>query len=201
VSTLTRPEIEDRLMAEGSSRLFVTPLLSRDQIGDISIDLRLGNQFIVFRIHTAESCDAVNMSEEQVRQIQERQVVRFGERFVLHPQTLVLGSTFEYVKMPSDIEGQVEGRSSWARLGLQVATASPVQPGYCGVVTLELSNVGSGPLVLYPGIRVAQLVLRETSRRVEEPYGGQRKYQCAVGPEFSRLHEDRDAEVFCRQVT
>jgi dCTP deaminase len=90
----------------------------------------------------------------------------------------------------------VEGRSSWARLGLQVATANSIEPGFKGVITLELSNVATVPLELMPGIRIAQLVFRKVEPVVENPYSGKRKYRCPIGPEFSRLQEDFDWMTF-----
>jgi len=107
-----------------------------------------------------------------------------------------LGATFEYVKLPSDLEAQVEGRSSWARLGLQIATATFVEPGFAGVITFELSNVGNMPLELYPGVRVSQMILRRTESKVQKPYEGKRKYRYAIGPQFSRLNADADARAF-----
>lgn len=196
LSTLTRIRLLSRLSSK-SNPLVVTPILSGKQIGEASIDVRLGNQFIVFRAHRfgvfepQEGGMGLNP-----RKIQERQVVRFGERFVLHPGVLILGSTFEYVSMPNDLECQVEGRSSWARTGLQVATASSVEPGFQGVITLELSNVGTVPMALMPGIRIAQLMFHEAQPPVSDPYAGNRKYRCPVGPEFSRLYEDYDWQAF-----
>lgn len=98
--------------------------------------------------------------------------------------------------MPSDLEGQSEGRSSWARAGLQIATASSVEPRFQGVVTLELANVGTIPLRLYPGVRIAQMVFHETVSKVKVTKGQQRKYHGSIGPEFSRIHEDKDMAVF-----
>jgi len=137
-----------------------------------------------------------NVVTIEPRKIQERQVIPFGERLVLHPGVLVLACTFEYVSIPGDLECQVEGRSSWARLGLQVATATSIEPGFKGVITLELSNVATVPLALMPGIRIAQLLLRKAEPPVDDPYSGNRKYRCPIGPEFSRLHEDYDWNAF-----
>ncbi|MDI6794898.1 MAG: dCTP deaminase [bacterium] len=179
-----------------SNCLVVTPILSPKQIGDASIDVRLGNQFIVFRAHRFGIFDPFGKSDRDPRKIQERQVMRFGERFVLHPGVLILGCTFEYISMPNNLECQVEGRSSWARLGLQIATANSIEPGFKGVATLELSNVGTVPLTLMPGIRIAQLVFRDADPPIPNPYCGMRKYRCPVGPEFSRLDEDYDWKSF-----
>lgn len=195
MSTLSKRQILDWLERPVGG-LVVTPILSPRQIGTISIDLRLGGQFIVFRSHTRGTIDPFRESEAEVRQLQERRVIRFGGKLVLHPGALVLASSFEYVSMPMKLEGQVEGRSSWARVGLQIATASPVEPGFRGVVTLELSNLGTMPLELHPGTRVAQLLLREISTPPDSGYGNRRKYRFPVGPEFSRLHEDTDARAF-----
>jgi dCTP deaminase len=102
--------------------------------------------------------------------------------------------------MPADLEAQVEGRSSWARVGLQIATATSVEPGFKGVLTLELSNVGTIPLQLYPGVRIAQLFFRDANPPAADAYSGQRKYECAIGPEFSKICNDRDGLVFARPI-
>jgi dCTP deaminase len=195
MSTLTRKRIKDCL-ARREDPLVVTPILDQDQVGLSTVDVRLGNQFIVFRSHTLGAFPANN--EADARRVQERQVIRYGSSFVLHPHVLVLAATLEYIRMPNDLEGQVEGRSSWARVGLIVATATSIEPRFRGTVTLELTNLGAVPLRLLPGARVAQLIFRDASPGVEEDGGKPRKYSCAIGPQFSRLAADRDMEVFSR---
>jgi dCTP deaminase len=198
MSTLSKARIESRLADADGKRLVITPILSSKQFGDISVDLRLGNQFIIFRMHMGELLNPFALTDVQLRSLQERRVVRFGEKFVLHPGQLALGSTFEYLQVPSDLEGQVEGRSSWARVGLQIATATCIEPGFCGVVTLELSNVGAMPLDLFPGVRVAQLIVRDVEPAVMAPNWRRRKYYRAIGPQFSRLTQDEDAKPFTK---
>jgi len=196
MSTLTKSKIEERLK-DKERPLVISPILDLKQIGDVSVDLRLGNQFIVFRMHRFGEFSPYDQPGSKLGGLQERQVIRYyGEHFVLHPGVLVLGSTFEYIGMPNDLEGQIEGRSSWARLGLQIATASSVEPGFGGVLTLELSNVGTIPLKLHPGVRVAQLVLHDALPQMAKAYKGKRKYLCPVGPQFSRAHLDDDGKRF-----
>jgi dCTP deaminase len=196
MSTVSKKGFE-KYFKRVSDPLIVTPILSPRQIGEASLDVRLGNQFIVFRTYKFGIFEPGGVSANfQPRKIQERQIIPFGDRLVLHPGVLVLACTFEYVSIPGDLECQVEGRSSWARLGLQVATANSIEPGFKVVITLELSNVATVPLTLVPGIRIAQLVLRRTVPIVENPYQGNRKYRCPIGPEFSRLHEDYDWNIF-----
>jgi dCTP deaminase len=196
MATLTSKEIRQRLGYRNDQRLIISPLLSPKQIGDTSIDLRIGNQFIIFRRHTQPEINPFKISQAALHRFQERRIIRFQSSFVLHPGVLALGATFEYIQLPADLEAQVEGRSSWARLGLQIATATCVEPGFSGVITFELSNVGNMPLKLYPGVRVAQMILRRTESKVQKPYTGKRKYRFPIGPQFSRLNADEDAKVF-----
>lgn len=196
MSTLTRKEIEQRLKSRDDARLVISPILSPDQIRDMSIDLRIGNQFIIFRRHIQGEINPFKISRQALHLFQERRIVPFRSSFVLHPGVLALAATFEYVQLPHDVEGQVEGRSSWARLGLQIATATCVEPGFSGVITFELSNVGNMPLPIYPGVRVSQMILRTTSSKVQSAYSGARKYRYAIGPQFSRLSNDLDAKPF-----
>jgi dCTP deaminase len=196
MATLTGQEIKERLVARDDSRLIISPLLGPKQVRDMSIDLRIGNQFIIFRRHTQGKMNPFTISRQALHRFQERRVVPFRASFVLHPGVLALASTFEYIRLPNDLEGQVEGRSSWARLGLQIATATCVEPGFSGVITFELSNVGNMPLQIYPGVRVAQMILRETLSPIKKAYGEGRKYRFPVGPQFSRLSDDEDAKAF-----
>lgn len=196
MSTLTKSRIE-RYLSRDSDPLIITPILSRRQVGIASVDVRLGNQFIVFRMHNLTAFPSGHT--EDPKRIQERLVLRYGMPFILHPGTLALAATLEYVKIPLDLECQVEGRSSWARVGLEVATASTVEPGFCGVITLELSNVGSVPLELHPGVRVGQLVFHD-AEPIVQGYGDSRKYACCVGPQFSKLMNDDDTIAFKRRA-
>ena len=122
-------------------------------------------------------------------------VVPLGGNLWLHPGHFVLGSTLEYIRMPAHVVGQVLGRSSWARMGLIVATAVLVQPGYSGVLTLELANIGDVPIKVYPGLRVAQLVVWNLAEPTHNAYQSSAKYVSPIGPEESRLDlesEDRE---------
>jgi hypothetical protein len=99
-----------------------------------------------------------------------------------------------------DLECQVEGRSSWARLGLIVATATTVEPCYKGVITLELSNNGTMPIKLYPGVKIAQLIFHKTSEPYEmtETEFIKKKYNLSIGPGFSQAYKDKYIKYFCK---
>jgi dCTP deaminase len=140
--------------------LVVTPIIDRaSQVGPASVDVRLGNDFINTRKRSIAAFDAADPdAAERVRDYQTHVYVPFGSSLVIHPGELVLGGTLEYLSVPSDLVGLVIGRSSWGRLGLVIATATKVDPGFRGILTLELVNQGSVPIRLYPGTRIAQLV-------------------------------------------
>lgn len=150
-----------RLLRSGN--LVVTPLLDEgQQIGRASIDVRLGNEFVLVNKETGVlGIDPLQRTELAQRLIkyQSRVNVPFGARFYLHPGEFCLARTLEYLAFPSDVAGYVVGRSSWGRLGLIIATATMIEPRFKGTLVLELANLGSVPIVLYPVMRIAQLVL------------------------------------------
>jgi dCTP deaminase len=101
--------------------------------------------------HSAHDAEAYRQQKH------ERFEIPFENRFLLHPGALALVPTLEWVKLPDDVMGTVTARSTWAREGLSIATATLVEPRYPGIVTLELANMGQIPIALYPGLRLAQI--------------------------------------------
>ena len=203
--TLGKNEILRRLTPGQSEididRIIVTPLLDPDdQIGRVEIDLRLGYQFIIFKEHFQGSLNPYRLQtyENEIEKYQEEVVIPHGEKIVLHPGRFIVGSTLEYVALPADIEAQVEGRSSWARLGLTIATATTVHPMYKGVITLELSNNGTIPLELSPGFKIAQIVFHKIDTPLSEceVESANCKYQCSIGPGFSKIFTDKYVNYF-----
>ena len=173
------------------SRLVVRPY-EQSFLKDASLDVRLGNQFIVFVRSGISSFDPL-VSNYDPKSMQRLVQLSWGEQFVLHPGEMVLASTLEYLVLPHDLTAQVITRSSYGRLGLLSATAIQVQPHYHGCLTLELVNLGTVPLELTPGQRIAQLVFLQT---VATPRSDDlSKYHCTVGPEFSRIHQDKETHV------
>lgn len=200
MATLNKNELIKRLSTKTPkvNRLVVTPILDlKQQIEGPGIDLRLSNQFIVFKSENTPHINIATLDDYNIKKVQSEVVVPFGESFILHPKTLVLASTLEYISMPHDLSGTLEGRSSWARLGLIIATACAIDPGFKGCITLELTNLGNLPLYLYPGIRLAKLILMETTSPTEYEGSG-KKYYCQIGPEFSKAHKDPDLDFFSK---
>lgn len=139
-------------------RLIITPILEQSQIGSASIDVRLSYEFVSVKRGNIGFLDPRDLDGGRHRFRTPHHLNR-GERFYLHPNEMVLASTLEYVRLPLGISGYVTSRSKWGRLGLVIATATAIHPGFTGTITLELVNHGTIPIALYPGLDVAQLIL------------------------------------------
>lgn len=155
-----------------------------------SIDVRLDRYFRVFRNHTA---GVIDVKQDQTGMTELIETAPDGV-FMLHPGEFVLGSTLERVAVPDDLVGRVEGKSSLGRLGLLIhSTAGFIDAGFDGHVTLELANVASLPITLYPGMKIGQISFMTMTTPAEHPYGkGAQgsKYQGQRGPTPSRYFEN-----------
>lgn len=161
------------------------------QLQPASVDVRLGPEFIVYESGQISVIDprvpeTLSVAAKRIR-------VADGDAFTLHPGDFALGSTMETVSLPDDLVALVDGRSSIGRLAVVVhATAGLIDPGFRGQITLELSNIGRIPVRLYPGMRVAQIVMHQLTSPAERPYGAARgsSYNDQAGPQLSRLRLD-----------
>jgi dCTP deaminase len=153
-----------------------------------SIDFRLDRYFRVFENHRYPHIDPAADQSDLTRVVEPDG----DEPFILHPGEFELGSTHEVVTLPDDIAARVEGKSSLGRLGLLThATAGFVDPGFSGHVTLELANVATLPIKLYPGMKIGQLCFFRLSSPAEHPYGSEKygsRYQGQRGPTPSRSY-------------
>jgi dCTP deaminase len=133
-----------------------------------SIDVRLDRYFRVFENHRYPHIDPAADQSDLTRLVEPD-----GEEpFILHPGEFVLGSTYEVVSLPDDVAARVEGKSSLGRLGLLThATAGFVDPGFSGHVTLELANVATLPIKLYPGMKIGQFCFFRLSSPSEHRTG------------------------------
>ncbi|MGA4670280.1 dCTP deaminase [Propionibacteriaceae bacterium Y1923] len=153
-----------------------------------SVDVRLDRFFRVFENHRYPVIDPAADQPELTRLVEPEG----DEPFVLHPGEFVLGATYEQVTLPDDIAARLEGKSSLGRLGLLThSTAGFIDPGFSGHVTLELSNVATLPITLYPGMKIGQLCFFQLSSPALNPYGSavnKSRYQGQRGPTASRSH-------------
>lgn len=173
-------------------KIVIDPLKEEQQIQPSSVDMRLGDEFKVFKVIRKPYIDPKD--EEDIAEYMESSTVPEGEAFIIHPNEFALATTQEYVKVPDDLVARVEGRSSMGRLGVTMhVTAGYVDPGFEGRITLEISNIGAMPVALYPGQRVCQLVFETMTTPAELPYGHPKrnsKYMKQLKPESSRVKLD-----------
>ncbi len=179
--------LSDRdILAEIEARRICVEPYDEAMIQPSSIDFRLDRYFRVFENHRYPHIDPAADQSDLTREVEPVG----DEPFILHPGEFVLGSTYEVVSLPDDIAARVEGKSSLGRLGLLThATAGFVDPGFSGHVTLELANVATLPIKLYPGMKIGQLCFFRLSSPAEHPYGSAKygsRYQGQRGPTPSR---------------
>lgn len=179
----------------------ITPrpdLASLRNSGAGSIDLRLGSWFLMLRHSRASVLDigekiSTNLSAEALTK---SHFVPFGQTFILHPRSFVLGSTLEWIRMPKDFAGYVTSRSSWGRRGLIIATATGVHPGFSGCLTLELFNAGEIPIALYPGMGICQFFIHKADTRTGIRDAS--KLACWRKPVLGKIEMDEFAEKLRR---
>ncbi|WP_027860938.1 dCTP deaminase [Marmoricola sp. URHB0036] len=181
--------LSDRdILAEIESKRVVVEPYDPAMIQPSSIDFRLDRYFRVFENHRYPHIDPAADQSDLTREVEPNG----DEPFILHPGEFVLGSTLEVVTLPDDLAARVEGKSSLGRLGLLThATAGFVDPGFSGHVTLELANVATLPIKLYPGMKIGQLCFFRLSSPAEHPYGSAKygsRYQGQRGPTPSRSY-------------
>lgn len=194
---MRREEILERFEKPGPNGLWIEPLLDKAQIGEVTVDLRLGYDFLV-SIVTRRPFIGVARGDSGFRSVGSYfQPTRreLGERFILYPDQVVLTTTLEYVALPADTCADLLTRSSYTRLGIAVNTM--VQPSYRGCLSVELFNHGNNPVELVVGAKMFQM--RLTKMDGPSAYGGiERKYFGNVRPTPSRAADDEDVQRLAR---
>lgn len=174
---LSRPDILEYI-ARGA--LDIRPPVKERNVAQVSVDLRLDRKFIVLkeppRYLPAIYVDPSLWESADLWQHYEQ------DQFRLNPGQFVLAQTLERIRIPSDLVGFVEGRSSWARVGLTIhMTAPKIDPGFDAQITLEMANFGRVPVDLRAEVdQPAQLMLF----RVSTPLGESELYGTREGDRF-----------------
>ncbi len=177
-------------LAAGRIKITPRPDLAA-QLGSCMIDLRLGNVYRVFNHSKTPYLDPQN--PKTLQNITTEIKVTNGESFTLHPGEFILAITKEYIEMPDDLTGRLEGRSSIGRLGVVIhSTAANIECGFRGNITLELANMGRIPVMLYPGMRICSLSFDELSSPADVPYYKKKsaKYVGQKRPESSKIGQE-----------
>lgn len=163
---LSKPDLIRHLETK---RLGIDPAPSEDQIAQVSIDLHLGRKLTRPRREDLGYLPAIHVDPGVWRSSDLWEHVE-QDVYRLDPGGFVLANTVERVRIPNDLVGLVEGRSSVARVGITVhVTAPKIDPGFDAHITLEMTNFGRVPVDLRAGIDApAQLMLLRLSTPLDE---------------------------------
>ena len=157
----------DILAAQKDGHISLDPW-TPEMVQPASIDVRLDRFFRLFNNHAYTYVDPA----ENQGALTEQFDVAPDEPWILHPGEFALGSTWEYVKLDATVAARLEGKSSLGRLGILThSTAGFIDPGFEGHITLELSNVSTLPVKLWPGMKIGQMCFFQLSSPAEHPYG------------------------------
>ena len=156
--------------ALADKRIVVKPKPNlKEQLGSSSLDLRLGYDFRIFKHRQQPFVDPFD--QKTTDGMTEEIKISKNEPYTIHPNEFVLASTLEWVEWNDDLAARVDGRSSLGRLGLVIhSTAGHIDAGWKGNITLELRNIGMVPILLYPKMRICQLIFEPLSSPADVPY-------------------------------
>lgn len=189
---LNKNEINKALAEE---QLHIRPLLDQNQVTNISVDLRLGCDFLVSIKCRDPFIDATREHDayENVYKFYQETRRQIGETFFLHPNQTIMASTLEYVKLPNNLMATIDVRSSYARLGLTMN--SFLEPGYCGCISVVLTNTSMNPIKLAVGARIFTIKFSKVSDDTPPYFSTNRKYMCQVRPVMSNISDDKDLNI------
>lgn len=177
----------------------IIPIMNiAEQIGTTSIDIRLGTSFQLFypdQYGIIDFTDTNNNSSS--KNYSKRVNLDFPEGITIAHGQFLLGHSMEYIKLPDYICANLEGRSSFARLGIEIhMTAGFIDPGFEGVLTLEIYNAGPSTVKLYPGMRIGQMRFEKT-KIPSKPYGKKNtvKYKGLLEHNISRQSMDYEVKL------
>lgn len=188
MSVVSGKRLRDLLIADLKDRLVVSPLLDvNDQVREdqASIDIRLGFGFALVSASSSGVIDELQADvglKRRLTNLYRLEYVPFGGELVIHPHQFILAETLEFIRLPPTLAAYVIGRSTWGRLGLIVATAAGIHPGFSGTLTLELRNLGETPLTLHPGQPIGQLFFHTVEPPIEKVGPGQYSGRTALLP-------------------
>lgn len=169
-------------------KIYLNPKPSlKEQLSGASLDLCLGDEFRVFE-HSQNLVIDPKKPAEYTKLVKQRN----SKPFVVHPGEFVLGITKETVGIDNSLCVRIDGKSSIGRMGIVVhSTAGHVNPGWKGKLTLEISNIGLLPVLLYPGMRICQLVFEKLTSEASSHHTKKEKYMNQKSPKASLIHKEK----------
>jgi dCTP deaminase len=158
-------------------------------VGPSSIDFHLSGSGKVLKLEDSRILDCKSDNSNLFEEIDFTELHGID----IIPGSFWIMSTTERVVLPNDIAGFIQGRSSLARLGIQVHCAGFADPGFDGTITLEVSNMTQKSIRMYANMRICQIVFVRTGKPASVGYSQKKdqKYNKQEGPQLSKIHEDK----------
>lgn len=158
------------------------PFVDTEQIQPCSVDLRLSNVFWTRRRghwlrRLVRRGPTVDLRKSHIQEIDPRREWRRaalaeGQSITIWPGQVVMGRIYESFRVPDEFAGKIEGRSSYARIGLAIhCTGDFINPGWHGFMPLQLFNASPFPIRILPYLPICQLMLISLSSRPDRTYG------------------------------
>jgi dCTP deaminase len=150
-------------------------------LSSFGYDMRVAGEFRVFTPN-------IHNSVVDPKEIDERAMVEYevDDHILIPPNSYVLGRSVEYFRMPSDVLALVVGKSTYARSGI-IVNVTPLEPGWAGHVTIEISNATPLPAKVYAHEGIAQVVFLRGEPPEISYADRQGKYQRQEGITLPRL--------------
>ncbi|PHI35183.1 dCTP deaminase [Pseudoalteromonas sp. GCY] len=162
----------DEINFESESR--AQEFCADEQIQPASVDLRLSNSFWIPKKGGSIDLRKTALMELEPRRFWRKVALKSSDCITIKPNSLVLGRVAEKFSIPPDCAGKIEGRSSFARMGLTIhCSADFINPGYRGHMPIQLYNISPYPIKIFPGIPICQLKFIKLTSIPSRLYGEQ----------------------------
>lgn len=143
-------------------------------------DIRVADEFKIFTNVNSTLVDPKNFDSQNVVDIK-------SDVCIVPPNSFALASTLEYFKMPHDVLAICLGKSTYARCGI-IVNVTPFEPGFCGHITIEISNTTPLPAKIYANEGIAQVLFLQGDEKCDISYKDKKgKYQGQTGITLPRI--------------
>jgi len=137
-------------------------------VDQVSIDFHLGHRIL---IPTMGRHVVIDIRKGVDKSMYEEIHLKKGEPITIRPGQFFIGETMEVLRLPANIVGRLEGKSSLARLGIVIhQTSARFDPGWDGTAALELRNNSDNDVVIYCGDKICAFSFEKLDTPVEKPW-------------------------------
>lgn len=178
----------DRWIREQATKGMISPFVDRQVregvisygLSSYGYDIRVAGEYRIFT-----NLNSVVVDPKAIRP--ESMVEYRGDVCIIPPNSFALARSMEYFRLPENVTGLCVGKSTYARCGI-VVNITPLEAGWEGHLTIEISNTTPLPAKIYSGEGIAQILFFEGDEPCEVSYAQRKgKYQSQVGITLPRI--------------